>query len=136
MAPRDFSFNPVMSNRILYVSYDEQVLIARRRLLEQHGYVVTAALGLKEAVAVCGDREFHLFILGHAIPQRDKERLITIFRRSCSAPILSLWRPYERVSDIADYVAFSDDPAQFLKSVAMILVRGAVKAQVPQSACG
>ncbi|HKF23648.1 MAG TPA: hypothetical protein VKE93_18885 [Candidatus Angelobacter sp.] len=119
-----------MSKRILYVSYDEQILIARRRLLEQQGYAVTSALGLKEAINVCGDKEFQLFILGHAIPPKDKERLIAIFRQNCSAPILSLWRRNERVSDIADYVAFSDDPAQFLKSVAMIFVR----AQIPQPA--
>jgi DNA-binding response OmpR family regulator len=124
-----------MSKRILYVSYDEQILIARRRLLEQHGYVVTSALGFKEAMNVCGDdKEFQLFILGHAIPPKDKERLIAVFRQNCSAPILSLWRRNERVLDIADYVAFSDDPAQFLKSVAMIFVRYAVKAQIPQTA--
>jgi len=123
-----------MSKRILYVSYDEKVLIARRTLLEQRGYLVTAALGFKEAVAVCDDGEFQLFILGHAIPPKDKERLSAIFRRNCSAPILALWRRHEPVSDTADYVAFSDDPTQFLKNVARVLVQHAAKANVARLA--
>jgi len=120
----------IMSKRILYISYDEQVLITRRALLERQGYVVKSALGFKEGMAACADGEFHLFILGHAVPPRDKELLIASFRRNCAAPILSLWRRNERVLDTANYVAFSDDPVQFLKSVAMILVRcAAAKAQ-------
>lgn len=121
-----------MPNRILYVSYDEHLLITRRALLEQDGYLVTSALGLNEALAVCGDGGFHLFILGHAVPREDKERLIAIFRRTCTAPILSLWKRKEPVLDGVNYVTFSDDPVQFLKSVAMILLRCAVTADLPR----
>jgi CheY-like chemotaxis protein len=123
-----------MAERILYISYDEQVLIARRALLEREGYVVTSALGFKEAMAACAGGDFHLFILGHAVPQGDKDRLIALFRKNCSAPILSLWRRNEPVLDTANYVAFSEDPAQFLMSVAKILFRGAGKTRLSQPA--
>lgn len=123
-----------MSQRILYISYDEQLLVARRALLERQGYVVTSALGFKEAMAACGGGGFHLFILGHAVPLKDKERLIASFRKNCGAPILSLWRRNEPVLDTANYVAFSDDPARFLTSVAMILFRCAADAEISQPA--
>ena len=123
-----------MSEHILYISYDEQVLIARRTLLEREGYLVTSALSFKEAMAACAGGGFHLFILGHAVPPKDKERLIASFRRNCGAPILSLWRRNERVVDTANYVAFSDDPAQFLTNVAMILFRSTDKAEISQPA--
>src|SRR5262249_32819157 len=110
-----------MRAHILYVSYDDRVLISRRALLEQQGYHVSSALGFREAMAACSEGGFHLFILGHSIPYPDKERLITIFRTNSAAPILSLWRRNERVLDTVNYVAFSDDPSLFVKDVATIL---------------
>jgi DNA-binding response OmpR family regulator len=80
------------AKRILLISYDEQLLIARRMLLEREGYNVSSALGLKEALANCNDGAFDLLLLGHSIPITDKGGLIRTFRAHSSAPVLSLWK--------------------------------------------
>jgi len=113
------------AKRILLISYDERLLIARRVLLEREGYNVASALGLKEALANCNDGAFDLVILGHSIPLADKEGLVRTFRACSSAPILSLWENDEAVSHSVDYLAFSDSPEKLLGNVETILARTA-----------
>lgn len=105
-----------MSKRILSVSYDSVLLATREMLLEQRGYEVTSAHGFTDAVKHCQDDGFALFILGHSIPHNDKVQLIETFRKSCSAPILSL----ERLGEIqvpSDFHASPDNPGKFMKVV-------------------
>lgn len=106
---------------ILSVSYDEQLLITRRMLLENAGYKVVSALEFGEAIARCRHGAVDLFILGHSLPYADKQKLIKAFRRNCTAPILSLCRQGERIVASADYHTLSDDPNSLLSSVADIL---------------
>lgn len=113
------------AKRILLISYDEQLLIARRMLLEREGYTVSSALRLKEALGNCNDGAFDLLILGHSIPITDKEGLIRTFRAHSSAPILSLWENDEAVTNSVDYLAFSDTPEKLLRNVETILTRRA-----------
>ena len=113
------------AKRILLISYDERLLIARRVLLEREGYNVASALGLKEALANCNDGAFDLVILGHSIPLADKEGLVRTFRACSSAPILSLWDNDEAFTNSVDYLAFSDSPEKLLGNVAAILERRA-----------
>jgi DNA-binding response OmpR family regulator len=112
-----------MPKRILLISYDERVLIPGRALLEQEGYSVASALGLKEAVAGCKKGPYDLLILGYSIPIDDKERLIEAFRANSSAPILSLWEHDEQMAYSVDYLAFSGRPERLLGDVASILSR-------------
>lgn len=113
------------SKRILLISYDERLLIARRGLLEREGYTVASALGLKEALANCNDGPFDLLILGHSIPVTDKEHVVRTFRANSPAPILSLWENDEAVTNSVDYLAFSDSPEKLLGHVEVILARTA-----------
>jgi DNA-binding response OmpR family regulator len=102
-----------MRQRILLISYNERLLIARRVQLEQAGYQVYSALGLKEAIANCRDSgSFDLLILGHSIPVGDKKDMIAAFRASQTSPILSLWADDEEVAASVDYLAFSDAPGK------------------------
>src|SRR5262245_27464450 len=112
-----------MSKRILLISYDDRLLIARRTLLEQEGYQVSSALGFKEAMGASGDGTFDLLILGHSIPRAHQEELIRVFRAASEAPILSLWTHSEGVTDGINYLAFSDTPDKLLTNVASILAR-------------
>ncbi|HET9282603.1 MAG TPA: hypothetical protein VFR24_11640 [Candidatus Angelobacter sp.] len=105
-----------MSKRILSISYDMSLLATRQMLLEQRGYTVTSALGFSLAIGQCRNSGFDLFILGHSIPDTDKNELIRTFRENCHAPILSLERPGEAYVP-CDYHASPDDPARFLKMV-------------------
>jgi len=120
-----------VSRHILLISYDELRLIQRRALLEARGYRVSSALGLKEAIAACSDgsaRSCDLLILGHSIPLAEKRRIIETFRANIAAPILSLWKPHERVEPGVDYVAFSESPEKLLDNVSTILARSAATA--------
>jgi DNA-binding response OmpR family regulator len=108
---------------ILLISYNEQLLIQRRILLEEAGYQVSSALGLKEALANCKDEAYDLLILGHSIPHADKVGLVRSFRVHCAAPILSLWERGQIIADSVDYLTFSDVPEKLLGNVAAILAR-------------
>jgi DNA-binding response OmpR family regulator len=110
--------------RILLISYDERLLIARRMQLEQAGYGVCSALGFKEAIANCKDTvSYDLLILGHSIPAGDKRDIIAMFRAHHASPILSLWAHDEEVAASVDYLAFSDAPEKLLRNVESILAR-------------
>jgi PleD family two-component response regulator len=109
-----------MSKRILSVSYDSVLLATREMLLKQKGYQVTSAFGFTESMEHCRNGRFHLFILGHSIPHKDKLQLINAFRSNCPAPILSLQRFGE--TDVpSHFYASPDDPEKFLKVVDEIL---------------
>jgi DNA-binding response OmpR family regulator len=108
---------------ILSVSYDDGLLLARGRLLEQEGYQVTSAMAFKDAMAICADRGFDLFILGDSIPDKDKLKLIEAFRNRCAAPVLSIWKHKQQTVDAANYLVFSDNSEELLRSVATILSR-------------
>jgi DNA-binding response OmpR family regulator len=109
-----------MSKRILSVSYDSVLLATREMLLKQKGYQVTSAFGFTESMEHCRNGRFHLFILGHSIPHKDKLQLINAFRENCPAPILSLQRFGE--TDVpSHFYASPDDPEKFLKVVDEIL---------------
>jgi DNA-binding response OmpR family regulator len=114
-----------MSKQILSVSYDETLLRSRHAFLEWGGYEVTSAFGFENALAKCKGGAFDLFILGHSIPLVDKAKLIKAFRSNCASPILSLWQQREPIVETAEYLAFSDDPDELLKGVAMIFARRA-----------
>ena len=110
-----------MSKNILSVSYHPELLVTRHMLLEREGYNVTSALGFTQSIARCNQGGFHLFILGHSIPEADKSELIKAFRGAGSAPVLSLGRHGEPPVVAADYEIPVDGPAEFLSTVAMIL---------------
>ena len=110
-----------MSKNILSVSYHPELLVTRHMLLEREGYNVTSALGFTQSIAKCSQGDFHLFILGHSIPQADKGKLIKAFRISSAGPVLSLARLGEPPVEAADYEMPMDGPAEFLTMVARIL---------------
>lgn len=85
--------------RILSVSYDQALLSTREMLLHSRGHEVVSALGFTQALHQCQNgKKFDLFILGHSIPQSDKEALISAFRANCAAPVVALTRVGELIS--------------------------------------
>ena len=90
-------------------------------LLQHEGYRVTSALGFIAAVENCKKGKFDLFILGHSIPDSDKQELIKIFRARCAAPVLALQRLGEKVPDGADHHVDPHDVNALLKAVGKII---------------
>lgn len=71
--------------RILSLSYDEVLLRTRNMLLEQKGYEVVSAQNLESGLAACESGPFDVFVLGHSIPQRDKQQMVRAFARVVEA---------------------------------------------------
>lgn len=89
----DISLPP---RNVLSISYDESLLLTRKLLLENAGFVVTSALGFTEAVRACQQAgTADLVIIGHTIPHPEKVILLGYVRASCSAPVLAVVRPSE-----------------------------------------
>ncbi len=73
-------------------------------MLQQLGYKVVSAEGFIAALEACEapNVKFDLAILGHSIPGKDRERIISHFRQRCQSPILALLRPHEGAIQSAD----------------------------------
>jgi DNA-binding response OmpR family regulator len=112
-----------MAKRILSISYDRSLLWTRQLLLEQLGYNVLSAEGFSQAWEAAENRKNHfdLIILGHSIPPKDKQAIVSHMRDSCDCPILALLRPYE--SPVAEAAMSIDagDPNAFLNAVRKML---------------
>jgi DNA-binding response OmpR family regulator len=111
-----------MAKRILSISYDAALLWTRQLMLQQLGFSVVSAEGFVAAMEACESRarEFDLAILGHSIPTKDKERIISHFRLHCDAPILALLRPHEGAVQSATR-SLEPDPEKLIAAVLEML---------------
>jgi DNA-binding response OmpR family regulator len=108
--------------QILSVSYDPVLLQTRHLLLEQSGYKVASVEGVTSALAACHAQRYDLLIVGHSIAHRDKQEIVSEFKRMWGAPVLVLLRVNEPKLREADFsMDASDGPAALLNSVASIL---------------
>jgi CheY-like chemotaxis protein len=73
--------------RILSVSYDEALRRTRQLLLKAQGYDVISTR-LESTLEQCKLGGFDLFVLGHSIPEEDKQEMVEAFRQ---LPIRSGW---------------------------------------------
>jgi DNA-binding response OmpR family regulator len=113
-----------MAARILNISFDESLLRTRHLLLESQGYVVTSTLRFEDALDSCRSQSFELVIIGHSIPEPQKQQFISALRSVCSTPILTLHRHNEGHLQAADYdFDASAGPAQLTKTVQRVLSR-------------
>lgn len=114
--------------RILSVSYDSALLSSRQLLLESLGCEVVSARNFAEGLGLCRNAaRFQLFVLGHSIPQAEKDALITAFRTRCSAPVIALKRFGEEGTPAADFL-IEPDPGQLLKVISRLLKERAASA--------
>lgn len=108
--------------RILSVSYDKSLLSTREMLLHSRGYEVVSAFGFSEALKHCQNSgRFDLFILGHSIPQFDKESLISAFRAKCNAPVVALTKIGEKIAG-ADF-ELEPEPEEVLRLVQRLITQ-------------
>jgi CheY-like chemotaxis protein len=78
-------------------------------LLEGQGYEVVSSLGFTESLKCYKRGKFDLFILGHSVPQADKEELVAAFRKQNPAPIVSLRQSAgDQLVDGADFHTEAD----------------------------
>jgi DNA-binding response OmpR family regulator len=107
--------------RVLSVSYDWSLLETRELLLKSNGHAVTSARRVAEVLEHCQNgTRFDLLILGHSIPDGDKETLIKTFRAACPAPVIALNRHGEATVRAAG-LAVEPDPRVLLDAVATLI---------------
>lgn len=107
--------------RALSVSYDQALLSSRQLLLESLGCQVVSASDFSHALQHCNNgSRFDLFVLGHSIPNPEKEALVTAFRSHCSAPVIALKRLGEEPTASADF-EIEPDPGQLLQVISRVI---------------
>jgi CheY-like chemotaxis protein len=89
---------------ILSVSYDGTLLKTRQLILESAGYAVKSVRTLKHALALCkSSTQFDLLIVGHSIPQPEKQELMEAFRvKRPAVPVVALKKGGEETVRGAD----------------------------------
>jgi CheY-like chemotaxis protein len=104
-------------SRILSISYDASLLFTRQAMLELAGYEVVSAEGFASALEQCLG-VFDLIIMGHSIPQKDKQAIVAeLHQHGCDAPLLSLLRNGESKIPEAAYAVDPHHPRDLLDAV-------------------
>jgi len=78
-------------------------------------------MNLKETAAHCSRRSYDLLILGHSIPDSEKDEVAHTFRKHSAAPVLCLRRYLELGARTAEYHAAVEDPADLARTVGNVL---------------
>lgn len=107
---------------ILSVGLYGPLVHTRQLLLEQYGHSVSSATDFRDAVAQCSRRSYDLLILGHSIPDSEKDDLVRAFREHCAAPVLCLRRHLEQGARTAEYHVAIEDPADLARTVASVFI--------------
>lgn len=113
-----------MAKRILSVSYDLALLQTREMLLQAAGFEVVSVEGFQAMLDLAKAENaggFDLVVLGHSIPQRDKEALIKVVREHWKAPVLALLRAGEKSDVGADDACDPFHVQNFMAKVRSVL---------------
>jgi DNA-binding response OmpR family regulator len=109
---------PSEAKMVICVSWVPELAKTRELLLRQAGYDVAPVLGRQELNKIHEVTSPSLLILAHSVPREEKLEAMTLFRRDCSAPVLSLLRPYQSALPGVDYAVEAFMPREFLDAVA------------------
>jgi len=91
-------------------------------VLNLSGYQVISAEGFTEAMERCRQGGFHLLIIGHSIPHKDKQAIIQEVRKQHAVPVLALLRPNEpKLAEATRSMEAADGPEALLRNVQAIL---------------
>ena len=113
---------PELMAHILSVSYDASLLATREMILKLSGYEVTSAEGFTEAMERCRAGKFDMLIIGHSIPHKDKQAIISEVRKVHPVPVLALLRPNEhKIKDATQSFEAALGPEALLKAVRSVL---------------
>ena len=105
---------------ILSTSYDDALLRTREWMLQREGHSVVSAIGFHEAREACEKTGFDLFVIGHSIPIKDKQDLITCFRaNNPNARVIALTRAGESNLQEVDAYANPGNPEDLVRLVRM-----------------
>jgi len=115
---------PAEAKMVVCVSWIAELAKTRELLLRQAGYEVRSVLGRQALSKLHEVTSASLLILAHSVPIVEKLEALTLFRGNCSAPVLSLLRPYQSALPGVDYAVEAFVPREFLDAVATATFQG------------
>ncbi len=122
-----------MSDHILVVDDNEQILELLRNVLEPEGFDVTTARSGKSTRQAIGARDYDLVVMDIGLPDEDGFSLTREIRTSSNVPIIILTGKHEEMDHVLglelgadDYVVKPFRPREFVARVRTVLRRAAL----------
>ena len=106
--------------KVFQIAYSGELMFTREALLKSRGYVVESALGNEAArkVLEAGSDDYHLFILGHAGSQEERQEMVRCLRQKFpKAKVLALNPPHASPRPDVDYNVALNGPEKWLAVV-------------------
>jgi len=119
-----------VAKKVLSIAADSALRISRQLILEQAGFEVASASGVEDALAVCDESRFALFILGQTSSEDESEKLAKLLRKKFpGVPFLELHSHGTPYLPKADYsLETMDGPEALVLTVQRILEKAEEKA--------
>jgi DNA-binding NtrC family response regulator len=102
---------------VLCVSADIVLAATRELLLSRAGCEVISILGAADGIMACSNCKADLLVIGHSVPRPDKQQVITAFRKSSKAPIISLLAPHQQKLPEATFGIDGGEPDALVEAV-------------------
>lgn len=109
------------SKHVVCVSWDANLAATRELLLKEAGCGVTSIVGPEYADRLPTLGQTNLLVLAHSVPRQQKQHILSLFRGTCPAPVLSLLGPNQTKLPDADFAVEATSPADFIRIVRQIL---------------
>jgi len=110
---------------VLAVCMDSSILAIHDSVWKSAGFIVTSAGSIREAIERFRAGDFDLVLLGHSIPQENRERLTFLIRASRSrVPVASIGESFGDWDSFAD-ATFGNEPDQLLLGMSELVTKSA-----------
>jgi len=110
---------------VLAVCMDSSILAIHDSVWKSAGFIVTSAGSIREAIERFRAGDFDLVLLGHSIPQENRERLTFLIRASGShIPVASIGESFGDCDSFAD-ATFGNEPDQLLLGMSELVTKSA-----------
>lgn len=119
-----------MAKKVLSIAADSALRISRQLILEQAGFEVASASGLEEALVLCEQARFALFILGQTSSEDEQNKLAKLLSKKFpGVPFLELHSHGTAYLPKADYsLETMDGPEALVLTVQRIFEKAGQKA--------
>jgi len=110
---------------VLAVCMDSSILAIHDSVWKSAGFIVTSAGSIREAIERFRAGDFDLVLLGHSIPQENRERLTFLIRASGShIPVASIGESFGDCDSFAD-ATFGNEPTELLRGLGELVTKSA-----------
>jgi len=105
---------------VLVVSRDSNAAAARKRLLEEAGFEVVAAMNLQQVTDASKRYKIRLAIVGYSLPPAEKRRVANAISEGSRVPVLELHKDGPQLMDTG-FSHHSQTPDDFIDAVRELL---------------